>query len=86
MNIPTTQHWAVITTKQLYIPGDERSRTNPGHGYPEHYEEAINYDVFTDYDKFASRVANLSLLRAKFTAIQANPVLVETNVTIRLGK
>ena len=86
MSIPNTQHWAIITTKQTYIPGDERSRTNPGHGYPEHYEESINYEVFTDYSKFATRVAHLSSLRAKFTAIQANPVTVETNITIRVGK
>ena len=26
--------YAVIVERSVYIPGDERSRTNPGHGYP----------------------------------------------------
>lgn len=28
------QRYIMITTEQVYIPGDERSLTNPGHGYP----------------------------------------------------
>ena len=39
-DLPTEPHFAVILYKSqsVYIPGDERSRTNPGHGYPERYE------------------------------------------------
>lgn len=38
-------HFAVIVynTTSVYIPGDERSRKYPGHGYPEHTK---NYDTF----------------------------------------
>lgn len=32
--------YIVIEKSSYYVPGDERSRTNPGHGYPEHYVEA----------------------------------------------
>jgi hypothetical protein len=28
--------YAAFITRSQTIPGDERSRTNPGHGYPEH--------------------------------------------------
>jgi len=34
--------FAVTISKSYTVPGDKRSRTNPGHGYPEHsvdYEE-----------------------------------------------
>lgn len=30
--------YLLIGTTSVYIPGDERSRTNPGHGYPESTE------------------------------------------------
>lgn len=30
--------YLLIESKTIYIPGDERSRTNPGHGYPESVE------------------------------------------------
>lgn len=39
-DIPEGHHYAIILFKSesVYIPGDERSRTNPGHGYPERTE------------------------------------------------
>lgn len=39
-DIPTGRHFAVLIykTASVFIPGDERSRTNPGHGYPERTE------------------------------------------------
>lgn len=84
MKMPDTQHWAIITTSQTYVPGDERSRTNPGHGYPEHHVESINYESFTDYIQFGDRVEQLTKRNATFKAIQATPVAVETTVTLRL--
>lgn len=35
-DIPEGHHYAIIIFKSstVHIPGDERSRTNPGHGYP----------------------------------------------------
>lgn len=26
--------WAILRNKNIYVPGDERSKTHPGHGYP----------------------------------------------------
>lgn len=36
--MPSEEHWAIIIfeTTSTYVPGDERSRTAPGHGYPAH--------------------------------------------------
>jgi len=36
--IPKHPHYAVVvvTKGSVHVPGDERSRTNPGHGYPAH--------------------------------------------------
>lgn len=35
-DIPDGHHYAILTftSQHVHIPGDERSRTNPGHGYP----------------------------------------------------
>ncbi len=30
--------YLLIDIDKVFIPGDERSRTNPGHGYPDRYE------------------------------------------------
>lgn len=38
--VPNEVHYQflIYKTSSVYIPGDERSKTCPGHGYPEHYE------------------------------------------------
>jgi len=46
-DIPTGEHWAIITDRSIRIPGDERSRTNPGHGYPESTHEYIEYSAYS---------------------------------------
>lgn len=37
-DVPSEPHFAVIIygKRSVWVPGDERSRTAPGHGYPEH--------------------------------------------------
>jgi antibiotic biosynthesis monooxygenase (ABM) superfamily enzyme len=40
--------FAVFVETSILIPGDERSQTNPGHGYPEHrqtYTTLIKFDT-----------------------------------------
>ena len=51
-DIPSTEHWAIIVRISITIPGDERSRTNPGHGYPERTENYIEYRVYLTEEKF----------------------------------
>lgn len=33
-DIPKEPHYVIVKIGSVHIPGDERSRTNPGHGYP----------------------------------------------------
>jgi len=84
MNIPDEEHWAIITVDRIYIPGDERSRTNPGHGYPEHYEETINYRSFTSWTDFCNEVTQLTNRNKKFKAVSVKPLKVETTVTVKM--
>lgn len=39
--------YLLIDSTSVLIPGDERSRTNPGHGYPEH---TVTYPVLKWFD------------------------------------
>jgi len=54
-DIPNGPHYAimVIDMVSVHIPGDERSRTNPGHGYPEstEYYDNITYYAFPEDQK-----------------------------------
>lgn len=61
-DIPKGEFWAVLTQKSTYIPGDERSRTNPGHGYSATTEYSFDLHAFNTQEelnawlsKFVSR-------------------------------
>ena len=40
--------YAVIVKDTITIPGDERSKTDPGHGYPEHTKNITRFHEFDD--------------------------------------
>lgn len=46
-DIPEGHHYAILIFKStsVHIPGDERSRTNPGHGYPASTETYNSYEM-----------------------------------------
>lgn len=44
--LPTEPCFAALVFDSITIPGDERSRTHPGHGYPESTETAIKCITF----------------------------------------
>ena len=50
-DFPDTPHLAIIEFGTIYIPGDERSRTNPGHGYPASSETTMTYTWFALQDR-----------------------------------
>ena len=54
--IPAGEHWAILEIETVHIPGDERSRTAPGHGYPAHTERYISYDAFTNCSDFEAEL------------------------------
>jgi hypothetical protein len=45
-DFPTEAHLAIIRFSTIHIPGDERSRTNPGHGYPDRDEPTFSYEWY----------------------------------------
>lgn len=83
MRIPDTEHYAVIETSFITIPGDERSRTHPGHGYPEHTEEVINYRVFDNETQLKAYLAKANLARVKI--IKATPIAVTLTTEVSLS-
>lgn len=50
------EHWAILTKTRITIPGDERSCTNPGHGYPESTVDCITYKRFSDEKTFLAEL------------------------------
>lgn len=81
-DVPTGSHFVIFTTRAFHIPGDERSRTNPGHGYPASIEHALGYEAFTDRAEWESRVAYLTERNQPFSAAFVQPATIKATVSV----
>lgn len=77
-------YWAIIKNVTTYHDGDERSRTNPGHGYPAHTTTAM---VYKPYE---TEVEVLDALERKskhenWMVIQAAPMVIKTTTQLELA-
>lgn len=74
--------WAIIEDTTTYILGDERSRTNPGHGYPADYVTSTTYTEYKDYDKFEDAVLMKTARGDHFRAVKVTPLKITTKIEI----
>ena len=79
-DVPTEHHWAVIcySTDTHYVEGDERSRTNPGHGYPGGWESRniTQHYVSTNKEDWLKFVKKLVLQqKTNFIAFEVNHLI-----------
>lgn len=79
MDIPKTEHLGVVYTDSIYIPGDERSRTNPGHGYPESTETRQVYKAFKDHAELERWIS--AHRSEQFVVLRSQPLKVDTKVS-----
>jgi len=55
-DIPKGEYYVAMEQVVTNIPGDERSRTNPGHGYPASTEYSMRFVVFESEDEMKGYV------------------------------
>lgn len=88
---PAKEKYAVVYQEHTHVPGDERSRTHPGHGYPAHTE---THNVFKGFDtepEFLDWVKRAKLgeygMPRSFQAYKCIPVevSVEVHTKVNLG-
>lgn len=90
-NFPQKIHSAAIVfkTQSVYHEGDERSRTNPGHGYPAHTEiiETIEYIPFNskqEMDQWIINVETTKYNKPKYKLIEAKPLSAIVSATVSI--
>jgi hypothetical protein len=81
-DIPNAEHYAVFKGSSIYVPGDERSRTNPGHGYPGGNEDVISYEIFLTKEKLDQYLAQADPHQARWWKIAHIQPL---NLSITIG-
>lgn len=86
-DIPKEPHYAIIDQRMYSIPGDERSRTNPGHGYPASTEYAWDYIVFPDRASWEEEIRSREgkvFGNKQYIAIAATPATITSTVQINV--
>ena len=87
-DLPPGEHFVILTFGTITIPGDERSRTHPGHGYPESTETTIGCEVFQTEEGWKAEIQRLST--EKWQSKSWVPLIVrrptlKTTVTVDIG-
>lgn len=84
-DIPDKKHWAALVFGTIHIPGDERSRSHPGHGYPASTETKIDYIAFDDKEeaeKWVSQREGAKYSYDPYKLIEVESRSVQTSVKI----
>lgn len=82
---PTEPHWVILNFTTIHIPGDERSRTNPGHGYPARSEPHIEYQAYLTEEKFLAALQELedrSYTSDDYVALKVEPLTVTKTISV----
>ena len=86
-DIPEGEHFAIIEFGSIWVPGDERSRTAPGHGYPEHTESKVDYIVFKTREAWEAEIKfrmnpRMGAVRTDWVPVHVRRAQVKTTVTV----
>ena len=87
-DIPKVPHFAMISADSVYIPGDERSRTHPGHGYPAHSVPTINYRWFLvreDWEAAIAKEHSLVFSKKDFLAVAVTPATITSTIQVKVN-
>jgi hypothetical protein len=82
---PSAPHWAILKFSTTNVAGDERSRTNPGHGYPAHSVDNVSYEAYYTEQKFLAAVAKLesdSYARGRYSVLKVEPLTIKATITV----
>lgn len=86
--IAAGENYLILVPRTIYIPGDERSVTNPGHGYPASNEQTWSVQSFQSKDEWEAEIKRRVLVNDKdFVPIVANrpEINVSTDVSVSKG-
>jgi hypothetical protein len=86
-DVPNVEHWVILKNDGVYVPGDERSRTNPGHGYPASTHNYLDYHVYLTEEKLLKAIEELETPqyggnRTAYRVIKVTPMAVKKQVNI----
>lgn len=85
--VPTQPHFAIFEANSIHVPGDERSRQYPGHGYPASTEYFLSYVAFDNKEEWEADIQERATRKNpdKFVAVYIIPAKVETKIVVNVS-
>lgn len=80
--------FAVFIESSYHVEGDERSRTNPGHGYPAHtvrYTEVKTFDSEEEFPNWIECEERAKFGKKKYRAVKCYELAVTTRVDVNVN-
>lgn len=87
-DVPEGPHWAIIKFGSIHIPGDERSRTHPGHGYPAHNEPVVKYEAYLTEEAWLAAIEQIEsreFHQESYVAMKVEPQTITKTVSVSAG-
>ena len=81
IDMPACEHWALYEFVSVTIPGDQRSRDFPGHGYPESIEHYVRVLTFNTPEHLEEYILEY-MKDKKYRVAKVKPLQVEQKTTI----
>jgi hypothetical protein len=88
-NDMSKKKYAVLVEASYHVEGDERSRTNPGHGYPAHtvdYISVVKFEDVTALTRWVEEEEARQYGKQKYTVIEYVELEVKKSVDIQFHK
>jgi len=82
------EFYAAFIEDSYHVEGDERSRTNPGHGYPAHTVRYIKVEEFESEEHMRKWVAareQARFIRIKYRIVKCIPMEVKTTINVEVS-
>lgn len=79
--LPFEEFHAILTPVSITIPGDERSRQAPGHGYPEHTVSHWELEVFQSESAWKAAILQRDG-RERFKAVKIKPAVIKRTTQV----
>ena len=83
---PDKPHWVILKFSSTHVPGDERSRSVPGHGYPAHSVPNVSYEAYLTEEKFGEALQQLEESQYgrydRYVAFKVDPLKITKTVSV----
>ena len=81
------KQYAALIESSYHVEGDERSKTNPGHGYPAHivsYTEVQKFSSREEMQEWVEEEESRAYLKRAYEIIEYVPMKVRTSFVIKV--